>query len=286
MEYTLKASYDYCRRLTFEADSNFALGFRFLPKIKRRSIYALYAFNRFADDFVDEVKDASKGKILIEEWHARLNACYAGAAFDHPILIAFSDTIRRFNIPLKPFESAIEGFKMDLSINRYRTFPELITYCDRVAGTISAMSLAVFGYIDRKAEYHGQQLSTALQLTNIIRDMGKDILKNRIYIPQAELEHFGYSENDLKNNIINDRFLALMRFQIERAKSYFREANALVNYVEPDARFTCLLIGAVYVKILEKIEASGYDIFNNSIALNKREKIGVVLSKSINQRYI
>ena len=121
---SLDEAYEYCHKLTIEADTNFALGFRFLPREKRRAIYAIYAFNRFADDYVDEVADKTKGKELINQWKEKLDACYVGSEDSHPILTAFSDTVRKFNIPQKPFDDAIEGFRMDLTINRYQSFSD------------------------------------------------------------------------------------------------------------------------------------------------------------------
>lgn len=282
----LNKAYKYCRRLTIKSDTNFALGFRFLPRKKRRAIYALYAFNRFADDFVDEVRDKSKGEHLIAQWKNKLDACYSGVSNANPLLIAFSDAIKRHDIPKQPFDDAIEGFRMDLSINRYQTFDDLLGYCDKVAGTMGVMSLAVFGYTHEDAHFYGRQLSIALQLTNIIRDVGKDIKKNRIYIPLEELNHFGYSESDLKNNVINDSFRSLMRFQIGRAKSYFREANPLIRCVHPDSRLTTLLIGSVYLQILRKIERVDYDVYHHNASLTRHEKVMVFLKKLVERRYL
>lgn len=283
---SLREAYDYCRNLTISADTNFALGFRFLPKEKRQAIYAVYAFNRFADDYVDEAEYIERGAHLIEQWKKRLEACYSGYADSHLILKAFTDAVHRFRIPKEPFLNAIEGFKMDLTINRYQTFEDLLKYCERVAGTISEMSLPIFGFTRREAFTFGYSLSMALQLTNIIRDISKDIEKDRIYIPQDELYHFGYTEENLQNRVLNNNFRTLMKFQVGRAKSYFQAANPLVNYVEPDARLTTLLIGSVYVRILQKIEENNYDVFNNTIALTRSEKIRITLQKLVDQKFI
>ncbi len=148
-EILLKKAYKYCKNLTIRADSNFSLGFRFLPKHKRDAIYAMYAFNRCADDFVDEEYDPLKKNELIEKWDHYIEQCYAGKTNNHPILVAFEDAVERFDIPKNPFKDAILGFKMDLEINRYKTFEELKVYCKRVAGTISIMSLSIFGYLEQ-----------------------------------------------------------------------------------------------------------------------------------------
>jgi phytoene synthase len=276
-EILLKKAYKYCKNLTIRADSNFSLGFRFLPKHKRDAIYAMYAFNRCADDFVDEEYDPLKKNELIEKWDHYIEQCYAGKTNNHPILVAFEDAVERFDIPKNPFKDAILGFKMDLEINRYKTFEELKVYCKRVAGTISIMSLSIFGYLDNKAYEYGDDLSMALQLTNIIRDVGKDVEKNRIYIPIDEIKRFNYSENELLSRTINSNFVELMKFQIDRAKSYFKKAQNLIPLIHKDARFTTLVMGAVYLKVLELIEKNNYDVFNKFAKVSKIEKLKLLM---------
>jgi len=277
----LKQAYKYCKKLTIEADSNFSLGFRFLPKYKKDAIYALYAFNRRADDFIDEEFDLLKKQHLIEKWDYYLEQCYNGEINNHPILIAFYDAVRRFHIPKKPFKDAILGFKMDLDTNRYNTFEELKVYCKRVAGTISVMSLNVFGHLDDKAYQYGDDLSMALQLTNIIRDIGKDIEKNRIYIPLEEINKFNYSEEELLSRKINKNFIELMKFQVQRAKSYFKKAENLIPLLQKDARFTTLLMAGVYLKVLEQVEKNNYDVFNKLAKVSRAEKIGLTMKLKI-----
>lgn len=283
----LKQAYKYCKKLTIKADSNFSLGFKFLPKHKRDAIYALYAFNRCADDFVDEEFDTLKRQELIEEWDYNLEQCYKdeGAINDHPVLIAFSDAVRKFNIPKKPFKDAILGFKMDLEINRYNTFEELKVYCERVAGTISVMSLCVFGHLDYKAHQFGNDLSMSLQLTNIIRDVGKDIEKNRIYLPLEELKRFNYSEEKLLSGTINENFIKLMNFQVERAKSYFRKAQNLIPLLQEDARFTTQLMAGVYLKVLNQVEKNNYDVFNKFAKVSNLKKSLLVAKLMVKPKF-
>lgn len=281
----IQQAYAYCRELTIKADSNFSLGFRFLSEQKRNAIYAVYAFNRRADDFVDEGDDKSKKQELIEKWDMHLDECYEGKNIDHPILVAFADAVKRYNIPKKPFKDAIAGFKMDLEKNRYNDFEELKKYCCHVAGTISLMSLCVFGFTDKKAYEYGDDLSMALQLTNIIRDVGKDIEKDRIYIPFEEMKKFNYSEEELLSKTYNDNFVELMKFQVERAKSYFQRAQNLIPLLEKDARFTVLLMGAVYVRVLKKVEKNDYEVFNKFAYVSKIKKALLVLKTKINRSF-
>lgn len=280
-EISLKNAYKYCKNLTIKADSNFSLGFRFLPKRKRDAIYAVYGFNRCADDFVDEEYDPLKKNELIEKWDKYLDQCYTGKTNNHPVLIAFEDTVQRFNIPKNPFKEAILGFKMDLEINRYNTLEELKVYCKRVAGTISIMTLSIFGYLDDKVYEYGDDLSMALQLTNIIRDVGKDIEKNRIYIPIDEIKKFNYSENELLSKTINSNFISLMKFQVDRAKSYFEKAQNLIPLIQKDARFTTLVMAAVYLKVLELVEKNNYDVFNRFAKVSKIEKLKLLMKLKI-----
>ncbi len=278
-------AYRYCRDLTIKADTNFALGFRFLPKTKKDSIYAIYAFNRLADDFADEVEYENDRLNKLEKWEKMLEDCYEGKA-SHPVMIAFADTVRRFSIPIDPFKDAMEGFKMDLSINRYKTFEDLKPYCERVAGTISIMSLHIFGWMDDKAFEYGNYLSYALQLTNIIRDVGKDIEKNRIYLPLEELAMFNYTEEELLSRKENESFFRLMDFQINRAEEYFFKANALLPLIDKDSRYTVLLIGGVYAKLLQKIKHKNIPVLKEDIFLTKKEKLLSLLHFRLNPVFI
>ena len=268
-------AYAYCKRLTKKADSNFALSFLFLPKAKKNAIYAVYAFNRCADDFADEVLSTHDSMEKLEKWEYMLDECYRGKA-SHPVMIAFTDAIQRYNIPKKPFQDAIKGFKMDLSINRYKTFDDLKKYCDLVAGTISTISLHIFGFLDKKAFEFGKHLSYALQLTNIIRDIGKDIDRNRIYMPLDELCRFEYTENDLLSRRNNDKFYRLMRFQIERAQEFYKKANPLIRLIPRDTRFTVVMIGAVYLRLLKKISECGIPALQRVVRLTNWDKLKVI----------
>jgi len=278
-------AYAYCRRLTRKADSNFALSFLFLPKAKKNAIYAVYAFNRCADDFADEVPNIHEGMEKLEKWEYMLDECYSGKA-SHPVMIAFTDAVQRYNIPKKPFQDAIQGFKMDLSTNRYKTFDDLKKYCDLVAGTISTISLHIFGFLDKKAFEFGKHLSYALQLTNIIRDVGNDIERNRIYMPLDELNRFEYTEDDLISRKSSDKFYRLMRFQIERAQEFYKKANPLIGLIPRDARFTVVMIGAVYLRLLRKISESGIPALHRVVQLTKWEKLKIIAKMRIKPTFL
>jgi phytoene synthase len=281
----LAEAYRYCRQLTKRSDSNFALSFRFLPQDKRNAIYAVYAFNRCADDFADELSDSSESLNKLKVWERMLHECYEGNAPQHPVMVAFTDTIKRFNIPKKPFQDAINGFKMDLTVNRYKTFDDLLHYCDLVAGTISTVCLHVFGMLDDKAILYGKYLSYALQLTNIIRDVGKDTMLDRVYIPIEELKRFHYNEEDLLSRSETKNFYDMMKFQIERAHDYYVKANPLIKLISPDSRFTVVIIGATYNRLLEKIKEQHIPVLHNVVRVTKWEKIRLITARLYHPKF-
>ena len=187
-------AYSFCRAVAHKHGANFSVGFRFLPKVKRRAVYAAYAYCRFADDIADDPGDGHRERL--DAWQHELDACYAGSP-THPITIALADALQHFAIPKSAFVALIEGCRQDLGQSRYETFEELLHYCELVAASISDISLAIFGYRIDAAIEHGRSLSTALQLTNVTRDVGDDLARDRIYVPQEDLLRVGVSERDL-----------------------------------------------------------------------------------------
>ena len=193
----LDDAYALCRRVAHRAGPNFSVGFRFLPKRKRNAVYAAYAFCRFVDDVVDENHGAGAQEGLTR-WEDELDRCYRGKP-EHRIAVALADTVSRYLIPKSAFSGLIAGCRQDLVKKRYASFGELMGYCDLVATTISTMSLSIFGYRDAAASHRGRDLATAFQLTNILRDVGEDIDKDRIYLPADDMARFGVSEEDLRS---------------------------------------------------------------------------------------
>lgn len=270
----LDDAYALCRRVAHRQGPNFSVGFRFLPRAKRDAVYATYAFCRFVDDAVDESQEGDIHE-RIDRWEQELGRCYEGRPTS-PVTVALADTVSRYPIPKSAFSGLIDGCRMDLVKNRYADFEELLGYSELVATTISTMSLAIFGYRDEAAVDRGRDLATAFQLTNILRDVGEDIGKDRIYLPQDELERFGVTEDDLRARRVTDAFRELMRFQIQRVRDYYDRAEALLEMIEPDARRCTRLMGSVYYQVLDRIETSGYRIFGRPIGLSLVEKIGLV----------
>jgi phytoene synthase len=279
----LSKAYEYCHQVTRKADTNFYLGFTFLPKDKRNAVYASYAFCRYADDIVDEMK--GKGvEALILRWERDLDNAYVGKA-THPIMVAMADAVKRYRIPKEPYKGLIAGCKMDLTIKRYRNFQELLQYCDLVATTIGKISLHIFGYKNPNAKKYARYLSIALQLTNILRDVGEDARKGRIYIPVDELERFGYSESELMRGVMNTQYYRLMKFQVGRAREYYRKAYEVTKLMSADSRFAAVMMGAVYARILDKIERQGYTVFEGETKLSEFEKKMLTLQMMVAPKY-
>lgn len=270
----LRDAYAACRRVAHRYGANFSVGFRFLPRGKRDAVYASYAFCRFVDDAVDESPGADVRE-RIDEWERELDRCYAGRP-TRPVTFALADTLTRYSIPRSAFAGLIEGCRMDLVKKRYADFEELMVYSELVATTISTMSLAIFGYRGEAAVERGRDLATAFQLTNILRDVGEDLEKDRIYLPQDELARFGVRDEDLKARRVTPEFSELMRFQIRRVRDHYRRAEPLLAMISEDARRCTFLMGSVYSAVLDRVEESGYRVFGRRIGLSFVEKLGLV----------
>lgn len=275
---SLQDAYRYCKRLTHRSGPHFSVGFRFLPPPKRDAIYAVYAFCRYADDIVDERQEQPL-ETLLTLWREELDRCYRQAP-THPITVALTDAIQRYPIPKKGFLELMEGCRMDLLYNRYPTFDSLMVYCDKVATTIRDLSLPIFGVSDPKGIEYGRALSTALQLTNIVRDIGEDLGRGRIYLPLDEIKQVGYSEAELTARVKNEAFLRLMRFQCARIRGAFDESAKLIPLVEKDARLALSLMRNVYIALIDRIEASPLDVLDRQIRLSWWER-GRVVAKTL-----
>ena len=269
-----------CRRVAHRAGPNFSVGFRLLPREKRRAVYAAYAFCRFVDDEVDEAAaGGARGSIegALAAWEAELGRVYEGKP-QRPVGVALARCLERFPIPRAAFEGLIEGCRLDLSKTRYADFGELSEYCRLVAGTISTMSLSIFGFEDEEAVVRGDHLSTAFQLTNVLRDVGEDLAeRDRIYLPADEMARFGVREDDLRRGLRTEAFREFMAFQLERARSCYRSAEPLLALIREDSRRCVWLMGRVYQEILDRIEASGFAVFGPRIGLSTASKLGLVL---------
>lgn len=276
-------AYAYCRQIAHKHGANFSVGFRFLPRQKRRAVYAAYAFCRWADDIADEPGQRIRERL--DEWQHELEACYAGTPV-HPITIALADALQNFAIPKSAFLALIEGCRQDMVKTRYETFGELLHYCQLVAASISDISLSIFGYKSSAAIGYGRNLSTALQLTNVTRDIGDDLARNRVYVPQEELRRFGVSETDLFARVPSAAMRTMIEFQIDRAESYFRAAEPLLHELSFDARFPTLLMGGVYATVLLKLKKDPLMVIRKRLSLSHLQKVLVVGTRILRPHFV
>lgn len=254
------------------ARSNFVYSFNLLPKEERIAIQSLYAFCNYIDDIVDSppnATDTEKQYKLqrLAWWENVIENIYSGTV-NHSILNPFIWAIKRFEIPKQYFLILIDGIRRDILKNRYSTFEELKDYCFGVAGIVGLISIEIFGYKYEETKSYAINLGYALQLTNIIRDIKADKDRGCIYIPQEDLIRFGYSEEDLMNEVYNDKFINLMRFQVRRAREFYHNARKLLH---PDERITIVsaeIMDEIYYRLLEKIELNDFNIFRKKIKVS------------------
>jgi len=278
----VEESYRLCRVIAHRHGANFSVGFRFLPRRKRQAVYAAYAFCRRADDIADE--PGSNQSRRLDEWQRELESAYSGRPND-PITIALADALQHFDIPKSAFIALIDGCRQDLVKARYRDFDELVQYCDFVATSISDISLSIFGYRDRSAFAHGRNLATALQLTNVTRDIGDDLQRDRVYVPADELARFGVSERDLFERKETEPIRNLIEFQIDRAGRYFNLAEPLLRQLDFDARFPTLLMGGVYAEVLRRLRKDPFVVLRKRLSLTRQQKAAVILSRLLRPHF-
>lgn len=282
----LDAAYAHCRAIAHKHGANFSVGFRFLPPEKRRAVYAAYAFCRVADDIADDpVGDTDDRVRRLDAWQRELDACYEGHPKD-PITIALHDALQHFRIPKSAFVALIDGCRQDMVKSRYETFDELLGYCELVATSISDISLSIFGYRTADALAHGRNLAIALQLTNVTRDIGDDLSRDRVYVPAEELRRFGVEERELFDRAQNERVKRLIEFQIERARSYFARAEPLLRELDFDARFPTLLMGGVYATVLAKLRKDPLVAMRRRLSLSVLQKLLVVGTRVLRPRFV
>lgn len=283
---SLEDSYELCRKITAKYSKTFYIGTMLMQPQKRQAIWAIYVWCRRTDELVDGPRAAQTTPETLEHWEEQLESIFAGHPIDDAD-VALVDALHHFPVGIQPFREMIEGQRMDLYRSRYQTFEELELYCYRVAGTVGLMTTPVMG-IDpagsttpwdcyQNASVDPTQEAVALgianQLTNILRDVGEDARRDRIYIPLDDLALFDYTEADLFDSVIDERWRELMRFQIQRARKFFASAESGIGYLCPDARFPVWAALLLYRGILDEIERNDYDVFNRRAYVSSRRKL-------------
>ncbi len=262
----------YCQDKTAKSGSSFYYSFLFLPPERRKAITALYAFCREVDDVVDECKDPAIARIKLAWWRNEINQTFKGVA-QHPVTQSLLPAIQQFNLPEEHFQEIIDGMEMDLNQNRYPDFKTLQLYCYRVASVVGLLSAEIFGYQDRKTLKYAHDLGMAFQLTNIIRDVGEDARRNRIYLPLDEMAQYGVTEADIFNFKENEHFSRLMSFQVERAQTYYDAAFSNLPESDRKSQLPGIIMAAIYRSLLNEIQNDGCKVLSSRTALTPLRKL-------------
>lgn len=267
----------YTRDKTKQSKTNFYYSFLFLPKPKRDAIFTVYSYCRQTDDIVDSAQSPDAARRELDEWRKELDVCYEGHP-THPITQAMSSVIEQFNIPKTYFHELIDGCEMDLTIERYPTFEELRRYCYRVASVVGLICIEIFGYRSPNAKEYATNLGLALQLTNIMRDVGEDARNGRIYLPGEDLERFHYSEAEIMRGEYNPAFIDLMRFHSKRAQDFFDKANALYDRRDFYLLFPAEIMKKIYYDLFKKIVNANFNVYQGRIRVPNQKKMAIALT--------
>jgi phytoene synthase len=263
---------EYCQQKTVQSGSSFYYSFLFLPPERRRAITALYAFCREVDDTVDETSDASVARIKLAWWRTEVSAMYKGSP-THPVTQALQPHLAPYKLEEQHLQAIIDGMEMDLDQSRYLDYAGLQKYCWRVAGVVGILSASIFGYTNPQTLAYAEKLGLAFQLTNIIRDVGDDARKGRIYLPVNELQQFNVTAADILNFRHSLKFEALMAFQNERAQRTYDEALALLPKEDRRAQRPGLMMAAIYRTLLDEIADERFQVLNQRISLTPLRKL-------------
>lgn len=263
---------DYCQQKAAQSGSSFYYSFLFLPTERRRAITALYAFCREVDDTVDEATDESVARAKLAWWRKEIGAMLAGTP-THPVTKALEPHLQPYSLDGKHLLAIVDGMEMDLNQTRYLDYPALKRYCWHVAGVVGILSASIFGATRPQTLEYAERLGLAFQLTNIIRDVGEDARKGRIYLPISELQQFQVTAADILNARHSDNFEQLMAFQTERAKKTYEEAYALLPREDRRAQRPGLIMASIYRTLLTEIEADRFHVLEHKISLTPIRKL-------------
>ena len=318
----LRLAYSYCEELTMREAGNFYHSFKYLPEEQRMAMCAVYAFCRRADDIADgdwqdrfpgsqgemdpeavayriELESLQNKDTILQEdlylekitqlffFRKKLSTCYSKTSSTDPVFLALKDTVTRYNIPRTVFDDLITGMEDDLYNNRYRTFDELYIYCYRVASVVGLMCIEIYGYDDPRAKKFAESWGIFMQLTNVLRDVGEDIQRNRVYLPLNELEANGINESELNGDVVlNTTWEPYIHHYAKRARTYLNEAKQLLPLLPRRTRYSPAAMIAFYDKILKQIERQQGDVFTKRVKLNKFQKLTLAAAVYLRHRFI
>jgi len=272
---TLTEAQEYCRRLARTHYENFSVATWFLPQPLRQHFFNVYAYCRISDDLGDEVGDPSAALQLIDQWEGELNACYFGNP-RHPVFVALAETVRKFEIPKQTFADLLTAFRQDQTVTRYPTFEDLLGYCRYSANPVGHLVLYVCGYRDGERQALSDFTCTALQLANFWQDVSVDYAKGRIYLPLEDLQKFSVREADIASGQNTPAFCEMLRFEVERAREWFRRGLPLAEKVDRALAIDIELFTRGGQEILNAIERQGYKILGRRPVISKSRKLALV----------
>ncbi len=272
--------YELCRRVQERYSRTYYFSTRLFPREVRPHVHALYAFMREADEIVDDPGDATPDEQLasLESFEAATISAISGDTVANPVLRAFANTVRLRRIDLSTVTAFMASMKMDTRVFRYETYSDLRKYTYGSAAVVGLMMCRVMGVPDKAADSHAGALGEAMQLTNFLRDVGEDYGLGRVYLPQEDLRHFGYTEQDLAAGVVDERFAALMAFEIGRARELYAEADRGLAYIPRGRRYPITVASGLYAAILDRIEAANYDIFSEKASTSAAAKLALAAS--------
>jgi len=265
---------EYCQQKAASSGSSFYYSFLFLPPNRRRAITALYAYCREVDDVVDECQDPQIAATKLAWWRLELDNLYAGKP-EHPVTQALLPVLSEFNLPQEQLLEIIDGMEMDLQQSRYLDFKALSLYCYRVASVVGLLAAEIFGFTDRRTQKYAHDLGMAFQLTNIIRDVGEDARRGRVYLPLDELKRFDVPVSDILNSRYSDNFKKLMEFQIERAEHYYAQAMSQLPDIDRKTQRPGLVMAAIYRTVLDEIKHDGCQVLSQRTSLTPLRKLWI-----------
>ena len=263
---------EYCQERATASGSSFYYSFLFLEPRRRQAITAFYAFCREVDDVVDECPDPALARTKLTWWRSEVQALYEGHP-THPVTQSLTESLKHFSLPQEQLQEIIDGMEMDLEQVQYADFKALHLYCYRVASVVGLLAAEIFGYRDRQTLKYAHDLGLAFQLTNIIRDVGEDAQRGRIYLPEDELRRFGVTADDLRHARYGDNFSRLMAFQVERASDMYRQAFAQLPAGDRKAQRAGLIMAAIYQATLAEIVRDNYRVLDQRISLPPLRKL-------------
>jgi phytoene synthase len=272
---SLSESYELCRKIQKAHSRTYYFSTRLFPSEVRPRVHALYAFMRYADEIVDTPHDLPLDSQLsvLEEFEAETMAAVLGESVPNPVLRAFADTVRSCGVAPETITAFMQSMKMDTRVFRYQRFSDLEVYTYGSAAVVGLMMCRVVGAAEGKADAHAEALGVAMQLSNFLRDLGEDWRRGRVYLPLEDLEKCGYTERDLALGVADERFVALMRLEIERARRLYAFADEGMGYIPRGRRFPVIVARELYAAILDRIEAQRYDVFSRRAQVSRPGKL-------------